>query len=564
MANRNYDDISPIVYEALSSFPFIEQDFDALTTYELTSMIIDRLNTVITKVNDFENPEELIIEKINEMAEDGTLEQMVRELTDDAISDVIDELDNDIPGVVTGWLANNITQPTTPVIDKTLSISGAGADAKITGDLLSVITDIMYEESSYNWTRLASETYPYGWRTGYIGDSGTATSSSHYIRTAAFEHFSSDIEFIIVRSNIEGVGVRVSEYESASVSTFVQNLSGFDDTAVVFKPVTGHRYYFSAGYFTDSITNDTITANLVNSIQMKLYRKGEIVKKPNIVQYESGSFGNGIADGRLSIYIPTYEGYIAHRFYHCVISDIRCQTWQLYNIYHFSNALVNINQLSRTGEWECAIKLVNADYVGGHTHGYEIEDDNTFIINGKSYALSDLTTAKSFEEMIFTRHSTIYESGTTTALASHSVEYRFTDHMSINQSLTWKKSATIDNCMFGMLPIYKAYSQYYYTNINSKKTYFADIEFPVIERCADKLTYNAHGDSYDYHFAVENKGELPATVVQSDSNTYGRFISINDNELDYHKGYYRFAGGNYAVSNGDIFNCISDYYFDIS
>lgn len=48
---------------------------------------------------------------------------------------------------VTTWLASHITQPTTPAIDSSLTISGAGADAKVTGDRINKNT---YNLSLYN------------------------------------------------------------------------------------------------------------------------------------------------------------------------------------------------------------------------------------------------------------------------------------------------------------------------------------------------------------------------------------------------------------------------------
>ena len=49
-------------------------------------------------------------------------------------------LDPTIATTVTDWLDENIT-PTTPAIDNTLLISGAGADAKVTGERLNIISN---------------------------------------------------------------------------------------------------------------------------------------------------------------------------------------------------------------------------------------------------------------------------------------------------------------------------------------------------------------------------------------------------------------------------------------
>lgn len=75
--------------------------------------------------NYFENLDvsEEVLEAMRVLAADGTLNAVV---------------DPTIVTAVGDWLADNLT-PTTPAIDATLSISGAGADAKVTGDRLTII-----------------------------------------------------------------------------------------------------------------------------------------------------------------------------------------------------------------------------------------------------------------------------------------------------------------------------------------------------------------------------------------------------------------------------------------
>ncbi len=52
-----------------------------------------------------------------------------------------------VSGIVTDWLAEHITQPTTPAIDKTLAITDTAADSKVTGDQLE--TKITGSSSEY-------------------------------------------------------------------------------------------------------------------------------------------------------------------------------------------------------------------------------------------------------------------------------------------------------------------------------------------------------------------------------------------------------------------------------
>ena len=139
---NNLEKLSPFQYYVMTSFPYIEADFDALTNYELFCKVTDYLNQVITSQNSvidnfneiyaawltikayidnyFDNldVQDEINNKLDEMASDGTL---------------IDLMSPYIPTAVSTWLTAHVT-PTTPAVDNTLSISGAAADAKVTGD----------------------------------------------------------------------------------------------------------------------------------------------------------------------------------------------------------------------------------------------------------------------------------------------------------------------------------------------------------------------------------------------------------------------------------------------
>lgn len=57
------------------------------------------------------------------------------------------------PDVISNWLDNNIT-PTSPPVDATLTVSGAAADAKVTGDKINYLNVAVDEMAtpSYNWT----------------------------------------------------------------------------------------------------------------------------------------------------------------------------------------------------------------------------------------------------------------------------------------------------------------------------------------------------------------------------------------------------------------------------
>ena len=57
----------------------------------------------------------------------------------------VNNMEASVPQYVTAWLEENITQPTTPVVDTSLSVSGAAADAKATGDAINAKTGLSDE-----------------------------------------------------------------------------------------------------------------------------------------------------------------------------------------------------------------------------------------------------------------------------------------------------------------------------------------------------------------------------------------------------------------------------------
>lgn len=103
----NYKRLTPFKRCVLQNFPFIEADFDALTNYGLLCKIVEYLNNVISSQNEVqENVEALnnafielknyvdnffdnldvqeeINNKLDEMAEDGTLEDIIRKIVNE-------------------------------------------------------------------------------------------------------------------------------------------------------------------------------------------------------------------------------------------------------------------------------------------------------------------------------------------------------------------------------------------------------------------------------------------------------------------------------------------------
>lgn len=111
---------------AMEDVEVLNEDIDNM--YTAFGQLQDTFNTLQQYVDDYFtnlDVQEEINNKLDEMASDGALVTI--------LTPVITSVSTQ---VVTDWLRDNIT-PTTPVVDATLTISGAAADAKATGDQLA-------------------------------------------------------------------------------------------------------------------------------------------------------------------------------------------------------------------------------------------------------------------------------------------------------------------------------------------------------------------------------------------------------------------------------------------
>lgn len=76
----------PIVFQALTSYPFIEKDFDALTTYQLLQAIVERINALIGVAIELDDRvEQTVRETLDEWLADGTLADII---TDEVLKDL--------------------------------------------------------------------------------------------------------------------------------------------------------------------------------------------------------------------------------------------------------------------------------------------------------------------------------------------------------------------------------------------------------------------------------------------------------------------------------------------
>ena len=169
----DYKTLQPFRYWCQKVLPLVYDD--SLSYYELLCKVVDYLNKTMEDV-------ETLHGDVDDMyTAFGQLQNWTNDSIDDLRSDyqllvnyvnayfnnldVQDEINNKldamalngtltalispyVPNAVATWLSQHLT-PTTPVVDDTLSISGAAADAKVTGDKITELKTALSFDAKY-------------------------------------------------------------------------------------------------------------------------------------------------------------------------------------------------------------------------------------------------------------------------------------------------------------------------------------------------------------------------------------------------------------------------------
>ena len=113
MNNENeYKKLTPFKMQVLETFPFIDADFDAITNYELLCKVVEYLNTTIEnvdllneKVDEFQqffdnlDLQDEVDKKLDEMAQDGSLLNLIKGYIDPIYSAYETEINNNITNI---------------------------------------------------------------------------------------------------------------------------------------------------------------------------------------------------------------------------------------------------------------------------------------------------------------------------------------------------------------------------------------------------------------------------------------------------------------------------------
>ena len=239
---------------------------------------------VNTYFNNLDVQEE-INNKIDSLVASGQIEDMVGAVA---------------PAIITAWMNANIT-PTTPVVDKTLSIDGAAADALKTGNIKSDLSSVKKELFRVN-------AFDGEWQQGaYASADGTFVNRNDYIST---------VNPIYIK---DSVGLIAENYNSPITGQYYflfwdenDNFLGSKQFGVIDKyEIDDEQYrdYYEAAYMHISVTNGYgINTNISNAPSLKVYVNHFGLTTKEVYENSLRSYGVSLLNWQNYIYYFGQQG----------------------------------------------------------------------------------------------------------------------------------------------------------------------------------------------------------------------------------------------------------------
>ena len=147
--------------------------------------------------------------------------------------------------------------------DESLSVGGAPADAKKTGEVkidLNTLKNAVADEETVEWSDAGTESYPNGWAKGYYSPSdGDPVASNVYIRSNSTYFYEEENATLMEVFAPAGYAVKVYEYKPDG--TFVDSYGSISNKEIgnhlFFEFEKGHKFRFAMGRFEDAADCET-------------------------------------------------------------------------------------------------------------------------------------------------------------------------------------------------------------------------------------------------------------------------------------------------------------------
>ena len=206
-----------------------------------------------------------------------------------ASGEFIQVLNPSIVSATEAWLANHVT-PTSPVVDDTLTISGAAADAKVTGTNIDDIKTTLSDYDIFDYTINNLETtnntnngVTYNWDKNVCTLSGTATANS-------FSNFLVNVPApknknvtVFCDTSKTGIAIRLITLEGSTITRTIDITSG----RTVYIPATTDYIIARIQVTSGTVTNTTVKVRIITETPLSF-----IASAKEIIPYISNSTVN--------------------------------------------------------------------------------------------------------------------------------------------------------------------------------------------------------------------------------------------------------------------------------
>ena len=297
------------------------------------------------------------------------------------------------------------------------------------------------------------------------------------------------------------------------------------------------------------------------------------IKYLSTVDTDIGSRGKE----QLSIFLPTYNGFIKYAFVRCEYDNHNANNWRIDKCYACDNAKNVLYPITASGEWEMAIKINGApDFIGGNAHGDEVLTAFNVFIDGVLIADVSTITEQPFDVVEIIETTLLYNpiDGATlstrdqyTPIGTHGRKYTITcDGIQLKQEVTFDTALTLNASYMTMLPIIRGNDTVSALQITDH--YYADNNYTVYDVSVGESGSPGYGWKFDVEQATiwGNDSGINATVKMLKQpmidNMGARRFQVQDTLNAYNKLYWSVCGvggSTYDVSQNERFVTESAY-----
>lgn len=185
-----------------------------------------------------------------------------------------------------------------------------------------------------------------------------------------------------------------------------------------------------------------------------LESKLDALKKSCKMKYEARTVPNNSANEVIDIYIPAAVGYVYIQLVHSIKATENANNWRIAQFFSVDSELSQRFKITTLGETEMALKINGrSDFIGGNTHGDEILDSFTVIIDGEKVDITDYTDLTDFDRLTIFETTTLYDpNDSATIVGTHGREYVFSkEGLELSQTVNWSGAYTMDASYMPMI-----------------------------------------------------------------------------------------------------------------